>query len=291
MKFLQRSFIAVLMAAAFAACSDDGKEDTPTPEPTPDPTYRVVSFEENENVTDYLGQPVTLGRIDVYSSGSVAYSRDHVFWAKPYATEEDDNEQKYWQGPYFQALDGEVMFGGYYDDGTIWDMSMSGKVTDTWGGFVLSQQANKESSSSSYVDQFDVWATGGANGTSTFAVGYDSNTAGEGFMKPKEYNAPQIDFAKAVKPVCLYLANSTYTYTYFTGEATDSYAVRITGWLKGAEGKSVTCTLVDGATRVEDWVKVDLTSLGEVDKLTFKSLITAGTYTPCYFCLDDLTLE
>lgn len=288
-KSLFISAFACVAALAFVGCSkDDGKDN---PGPQPGPSYQVISFEAGENIKDYLEAPVELGHVDVYSAGAVAYSRDHVFWAKPYATEEDDNEQKYWQGPYFQALDGKVMFGGYYDDGTIWDMSMSGKVTDTWGGFVLSQHANMTATTSSWADQFDVWASGGANGSATFAVGYDSNTAGEGYMESKEYNAPQIDFAEKVKPVRVYLANSTYTYTYFKGEATDSYAVKITGWLSGVEGKSVTCTLVDGTTRVEGWIPVDLTELGEVDKLTFKTVIAAGSYTPCYFCLDDLCLE
>ena len=253
--------------------------------------YKRVSFESDEGMTDYLGESVALGHIDVYSSGNIAYSRDHVFWAKPYATEEDDYEQKYWQGPYFQVLDDKVMFGGYYNDGTVYDMTMSGKVSDTWGGFVLSQHANKEVATSDWTNQFDVWAEGGANGSATFAVGYDGNTAGAGWSEPQDYNAPQIDFAEAMKPVCVYLSNSTYTYTYFAGEATDTYAVKITGWLKDSEGKSVTCTLVDGTKRVEDWVRVDLSSLGEVDKLTFTSVIAAGTYTPCYFCLDDLYLE
>lgn len=288
-KSLFISAFACVAALAVVGCSKDDGEDNPGPQT--EPSYRIISFEADENIQDYLGEPVELGHIDVYSGGTVAYSRDHVFWAKPYATEEDDYEQKYWQGLYFQALDGKAMFGAYYDDGTLWDMSMSGKVTDTWGGFVLSQHANMTATSSDWTNQFDVWAEGGANDSSTFAVGYDSNTAGEGYMEPKEYNAPQIEFATAVKPVRVYLANSTYTYTYFTGEATDSYAVEITGWLNGTEGKTVTCQLVDGATRVSGWTPVDLSSLGEVDKLTFKSVIAAGTYTPCYFCLDDLYLE
>lgn len=255
--------------------------------------YKRVSFESDENITDYLGAPVELGHIDVYSYGAIVYSRDHVFWAKPYAAEEDDYEQLYWQGPYFQALNDMVMFGGYYNDGTLYDEN-GVAVTDTWGGFVLSQHANKtvpEDPNTNWYNQFDVWAEGGANGTVTFAVGYDSNTAGEGWSRPLEYNAPQIDFAEPVKPVRVYLANSNFTYSYFTGDASDSYAVKITGWLSGVEGKSVTCTLVDGATRVEGWIPVDLSELGEVDKITFKSVIAAGSLTPCYFCLDDLYLE
>lgn len=252
--------------------------------------YKRISFESDESMTDYLGEPVVLGHIDAYSSGNIAYSRDHVFWAKPYAVDEDDAGRKYWQGPYFQALNDKAMFGGYYNDGTSYN-GTSYPVTDTWGGFVLSQHVNKEATTSDWTNQFDVWAEGGANGSATFAVGYDGNTAGAGWSEPQEYNAPQIDFAEAMKPVCVYLSNSTYTYTYFTGEPTDTYAVKITGWLNGSEGKSVTCTLVSGTKRVEDWVRVDLSSLGEVDKLTFTSIIAAGTYTPCYFCLDDLYLE
>ena len=66
---------------ALVGCSDE-KDEGPAA-----PAYRVISFESDENLTDYLGAPVTLGHIDVYSSGAVAYSRDKVFWAKPYANE------------------------------------------------------------------------------------------------------------------------------------------------------------------------------------------------------------
>ena len=182
-----------------------------------------------------------LGHIDVYSAGTVAYSRDHVFWAKPYATEEDDYEQKYWQGLYFQTLDGKAMFGGYYDDGTLWDFSMSGKVTDTWGGFRLVAACQQDGCLVRLVRSVRCLGRGWSQRLVDLAVGHDSNTAGEGYMEPKEYNAPQIEFAEPVKPVRVYLANSTYTYAYFTGEATDSYAVEITGWLNGTEGKTVTC--------------------------------------------------
>lgn len=285
---MKRTFLTVMAvsaaAVAFVSCSDNKGGD-------PTPKYEVISFEESEKMVDFQGQPVALTTVDVYTNGSVAYSCEQVFWPKSYATEVDEYDQKYWQGPYFQTQSGSALFGGYYDDGTLWDYSETGAVTDVWGGFVLSQRTNTTATTANQSNQFDVWASGGARGTKTFAVGFDSNTAGEGYMQPKEYNAPQIDFATAVKPVRLYLANSAYTYAYFTGQATDSYAVQITGWLNGAEVKSVTCTLVDGATRVEDWVEVDLSEMGSVDKLTFKSLITPKTYTPCYFCMDELTIE
>ncbi len=311
---MKKILFALLAVAAFTACSDD--EETPPPtqddqaqnpsqdddtdnpdEPsqgddTEDPALHGerVSFETAEGLTDVNGEAVVLGPIDLYTSGAIAYSKEHVFWSKPYATEYDDYEQLYWQGPYIYALGGTVMLGGYYEDGTLWDMDNGEAVTDTWGGFVLSQHADMSATTSEMVSQFDVWAASGANNTPTFAVGYDANTAGAGFLEAKEYNAPRIDFARPVAPKHVYLANSTYVYTYFTGQDTDSFVVEITGWLEGVEGKKVEVKLIDGQTKVSDWTKVDLSSLGSVDKLTFKTVASAA-YAPCYFCLDELCFD
>lgn len=307
---MKKILFALLAVAAFAACSDD--DETPVPpqddqtqnppqddetdkpdEPsqgddTEDPAQgERVSFEAAEGLTDVYGEAVVPGPIDLYTSGVVAYSKEHVFWPKPYATEYDDYDQLYWQGPYICALDGTVMLGGYYDDGTIWDYADGEKVTDTWGGFVLSQHADMTAEKSDYTSQFDVWAASGANETKTFAVGFDSNTAGAGYLEAKEYNAPQIDFARPVAPNRVFIANSTYVYTYFTGKDSDSFVVEITGWLEGVEGNKVEVKLVDGRTKVADWTMVDLSSLGSVDKLTFKT-VASEVYAPCYFCLDDL---
>lgn len=273
--------LLLLAASALVACSDDDDDRTPRSE------YDVVSFESG--LTDPYGDPVVLGKIDLYASGVISYSKDWVFWPKSYAVETDDYDQYFWQGPYIYALDGAVMLGAYYDDGTLWDYANGEKVTDTWGGFVLSQHAGRPADKSGWELQFDAWAAQGADGTKTFAVGYDSNTAGAGWMPAKDYNAPQIDFTHAVKPASAYLANSAYTYTYFTGAEGDSFAVEITGWLNGVQGMTIACKLIDGASKVADWTKVDLTTLGEVDKLTFK-VVASDPMAPCYFCFDELAL-
>lgn len=272
-------------AAALAACSDD---DAPAPFVVC-PTGTRISFEASET-TDLYGEPAVCGKVDVYASGNLAYSKNKVFWAKPYAVETDDYDQLFWQGPYLYAADGVAMFGAYYDDGTMWDMQDGVKVTDTWGGFALSQECTQTVETGDWTLQFDAFAEQGANGTATFAVGYDSNTAGAGWMPEKEYNAPQIDFTMPVRPYRVFLANSAWVYGYFSGEAGDSFVVEITGWLGGQEGRRVTCKLIDGAQKTADWVMVDLSPLGEVDRLTFKTL-ASDTMAPCYFCLDDLCFD
>ena len=257
-------------AAALAACSDD---DAPAPFVVC-PTGTRISFEASE-MTDLYGEPAVCGKVDVYTSGNLAYSKNKVFWAKPYAVETDDYDQLFWQGP-------EV--------GTMWDMQDGVKVTDTWGGFALSQECTQTVETGDWTLQFDAFAEQGANGTATFAVGYDSNTAGAGWMPEKEYNAPQIDFTMPVKPYRVFLANSAWVYGYFSGEAGDSFVVEITGWLGEQVGRRVTCTLIDGAEKVSDWVMVDLSPLGEVDRLTFKTVVS-DPMAPCYFCLDDLCFD
>ena len=67
-------------AAALAACSDD---DAPAPFVVC-PTGTRISFEASE-MTDLYGEPAVCGKVDVYTSGNLAYSKNKVFWAKPYA--------------------------------------------------------------------------------------------------------------------------------------------------------------------------------------------------------------
>lgn len=282
---MKKLFLLAFAAAALAACSDDDSTDF-----TVCPHGSRVSFESEENLMNPDGKKVIMSKIDLYSGGTIAYSKENIFWAKDFAVETDDYDQLYWQGPYIYAFEGEVMFGGYYDDGTLWDTQDGEKVSDTWGGFVLSQNFNQSQVKSDWSYQFDVWAKQGANGTKTFAVGYDSNTAGAGWLEPKEYNAPQIDFAHPVKPYRVFIANSTYTYTYFSGEPTDSFVLEITGWKDDVKISTVSCKLIDGANKINDWVSVDLSVLGEVNKLTFKT-IASDISAPCYFCLDDLCFD
>lgn len=266
-KFLLLTFTAL----AFAACSDDNNN---LPAPPPESKYDLISFEASEHLMDVnTGEDVKLGdlTIKIYDGGEYTYH--NVFCAKAYATAEAD-----YDGYLFGTSDNKIWFGSCY-----------GLAYDSWGGIALSQMADKKAASESSFQQFSVWADGGANATATYAVMYDANTPTE--LYPEyltDYGYPTIDFAEARSVAYLYIANSTWVYNYFTGKDTDTYKVKITGSLAGVETSTQTVTLVAGTSKVSDWQKVDLTMLGEVDKLVFK--VIADVADPMFFCVDEIAL-
>lgn len=82
-------------------------------EPDPSELYDIISFEEEEGMTDIGGQKVTLGDIEVVG-GFAAGVHSNVFWAKPYAEYGDPDGI---MGltidlPLFTS-DGNVWFGSY----------------------------------------------------------------------------------------------------------------------------------------------------------------------------------
>lgn len=278
-----------LGALTFAACSDDDNRQPVMTEPT------VISFEEGEAMIDRLGDPVVLGRVQV--EGWTPFACEQVYWPKELANrigETDDKGQICLVGPYFYTADSGVGFGVNYNDGTSWDEAGE-KVTDTWGGIVLSRNCSRRRETDAVTQQFTAWAEGGANGTRTFAVAFDSNRAGEGFTPREAYNTPQIDFAAPCVPVRICLANSAYTFNYFTDdyftgerEAT-TYAVKITGSLGGKTTGEVVCTLLSSRERVTDWREVDLSALGAVDRLLLE-VVTEDSRAPMFFCMDELAV-
>lgn len=277
-----------LAALTFAACSNDD----PPVEPA---VQQVISFEQDEALVDKQGEPVLLGRVEV--EGWTPYACDGVYWPKALANrigERDDKGQIALIGPYFHTADGLAGFGVNYNDGTAWDQAGE-KVTDTWGGVVLSENCTRQRETAAVTQQFTAWTGGGANGTRTFAVGFDSNRAGEGFTPPQDYNSPQIDFARPCRPVRIYLANSAYTFNYFTedyfaGEkAATTYAVKITGSLAGVSTGEAVCTLLSAQARVTEWVGVDLSGLGTVDRLLLE-VVTEDGMAPMFFCMDELAV-
>lgn len=249
---------------------------------------RLISFEADEKMTGIDGNDVALRTISLVS-GSKTETFPNVYWAKEY-TEANDMRDKYDQlffaSPLFSTVDGNIWFSSYYCDCTIY-----GAQYDAWGGFVLSSNANKSVSASQagVANQFDAYAEGGANGSTIFAVCYDAKTAG--MAMSADCCWPQIDFMDGGHElVSIALANSTWTYNYFKGNAGDSYVIKIKGSLDGVETGEVQCPLVSGADKVDAWKTFDLTSLGRVDCVTF-SVASSAPYAPFYFCVDDIILK
>lgn len=277
-----------LAVLAITACSDDDNPPVPSA-----PT--VISFESGEALVDRLGEPVAPGRIQV--EGWTPFTCDGVYWPKALANrigERDEKGQICLIGAYFYTADGWAGFGANYNDGTSWDEAGE-QVTDTWGGLVLSRNCSRQREAAAVTQQFTAWADSGAAGTQTFAVGFDSNRAGEGFTPPEQYNTPQIDFRRPCVPVHVFLTNSAYTFNYFTEEyftgdkAATTYAVKISGSLGGKTTGETRCTLLSAQSRVVEWVKVDLSGLGTVDCLLFE-VVTEDGMAPMYFCMDELAL-
>lgn len=180
----------------------------------------------------------------------------------------------------FSTADGMASFLSYY----------SGDY-DAWGGIALAACPDKGSDAASLTQQFSVWADGGANGTSTYAVCYDSNTPTEAYpeyMTASGY--PTILFAEPRTVDHFYIANSTYVYKWFSGAETDHFEVKITGFKNDVEVGSTTETLVTPDSKLDGWRKVSLASFGEVDKLVFKVQGINVYADPSYFCIDEITL-
>ena len=202
------------------------------------------------------------------------YTYANAFCAKQYAVEAD------FDGMLFSTADQNLIFNAYYSS-----------LYDGWGGIGLSQMPDRNAAAPSSKQQFSVWADGGANGTSTYAVCYDSNTPTEAYpeyMTASGY--PTILFAEPRTVDHFYIANSTYVYKWFSGAETDHFEVKITGFKNDVEVGSTTETLVTPDSKLDGWRKVSLASFGEVDKLVFKVQGINIYADPSYFCIDEITL-
>lgn len=265
---MKNIFWIIAAAFAFVACSDD---DGPREKPF---DGEVVSFEASEHLLDAMtGNDVKLGPVTMSLMGMGDYTYANAFCAKQYAVEAD------FDGMLFSTADQNLVFNAYYSS-----------LYDGWGGIGLSQMPDRNAAAPSSKQQFSVWAEGGANATETYAVFYDSNSPTE--MYPEylsESGYPTIDLVEPRIVAHLYIANSTWVYNYFTGADTDSFQVKITGALGGVEKGSITETLVAGKSKLSGWRKVDLSSLGAVDKLVFKA-VCDYLADPTYFCIDEIGL-
>lgn len=271
---------ALLAALALAACSDDDDKDR-------DP-YPVISFETSEGMLDLEGRPVEPGDVTIAGEWAGGDFYD-VFCGKAYMTAEDASGD-FFDGLLFTTSDRQVGFGSYFTNNRLDPYG----AYDVWGGFVLSRNYSMRSNGGTADyrrDGFSAWAATGANGSDTFAIGYDN-----GFGDYR-YHTPKIVFAAPRKVASLYLANATVAAQYVSGREDYWFKVVATGYRKASDGKavagaSVEQMLISGRRVVEGWTRVDCTSLGEVDELRFRveSNDRTGDYLNCpaYFCIDEI---
>ena len=165
-----------------------------------------------------------------------------------------------------------------------------------WTGFACSSK--KDVVTPGYGNQYSVIAGSGAFKSRKFAIAYDSAT----ISIPKNIDYYSVKY--------LYITNSTYTYLALkngsdfnhdfsaTGNkgTADWFKVTIKGYKNNVQTGSVDYYLADfragKSILVKDWQKVDLSSLGQVDLLTFTfdSTDKSGIYlnNPAYACIDDI---
>lgn len=273
MKNWNRFLCVVLLAAAFAACSDD--DDAGKKPGAGD----VVSFEAGEGLVDPAGARVVLGDIEV--SGGTADGKHHrVFWAKG-----GNFPQAGYDGVLCSTADKKIAFGTYFmpDNG----------YGEYWSGFVLSGNFDKTIATFDYHDQFTSYTERGANGSSVCMIGYDGS-----YTDGPVYALPTVLFAEPRTVTHLYLANTAVTYNYAPSAvdpASFYYKIVVIGSLAGTETGRAECVLINGASKAKDWVRVDCSALGKVDRLEFKpasnDVNSYGLLVPAYFALDEIGYE
>lgn len=193
-------------------------------------------------------------------------------------------------GGSYKAFNGTVYtscgadFGCYYSN--EWG-------SDYCAGFTVSN--NTDMQTAGFTNQYSVYAAGGANGSSKFALAYyDSWSASAG----NDGAIPTVTFGEKVNPTSVWVNNNTYAYLWWTTGKPDSSAapamtdatLTAKGYADGSLVREVTFKLVDAAAKtvVGQWTSFDLTALGWVDKIEFH--YACDDYmAPAYFCLDDLS--
>lgn len=191
-------------------------------------------------------------------------------------------------GVYFNAIEiDDFNFQNLYVE-TEW----YGVVYSSWTGFAISSKT--DSVTAGYDNQYSVMAGKGALGSTKFAVVFDTAVV----VLPTD---------NLYSPKSVMLTNTTYAYKdmqngSFFGkqfEAGDWFKVIIKGYLGTAEVGSVEYYLADfrdgKSILSKEWKEVDLSSLGNVNYLTFSFDSSDkgdfGVNTPKYACLDNLTVE
>lgn len=166
-----------------------------------------------------------------------------------------------------------------------------------WSGFAVSSLT--DTLTAGYENQYSTIAGSGAGGSAQFALAYDSAVV---------YLRRSVDTKayKSVSPLSVMVTNSTYTYHTLKdgnmfasrfGEG-DWYKLIVRGYSESELTGTKEFFLADfrgGKTIiVADWTKVELSGLGEPDRLVFtfdSSDKTAGWMnTPAYACIDNLIL-
>ncbi len=172
--------------------------------------------------------------------------------------------------------------------------------SDYWNGFAISNKTDK--TTPGIDNQYSVYASSGADGSSQFAICYDYGSSAMSFAEGKAY---EIEYAYFNNSTCAYLAikdgNDGFGAVKGPFEAGDWFRLTATGYDaaggKTAEKEIYLADYRNGKAFVmSEWTKVDLRLLGKVNKVVFTLWSTdTGEYggfeymnTPGYCCIDNI---
>jgi hypothetical protein len=169
----------------------------------------------------------------------------------------------------------------------------------SWTGFAYSSKS--DSVTPGFTNMYSSANGKGAMNSATYAVAYISSFGGPTAISLKAE-------ARGKTVAGFYINNNTYAYqsmlngdSYskkFTSHDSDWFMLRTYGYFNGNITDSVDFYLADfrfadstKAYIVKSWQWLDLTSLGNVDSITFKLSSSDvgqwGMNTPAYFCMDN----
>lgn len=172
--------------------------------------------------------------------------------------------------------------------------SVSAAYGESWEGFSYSRLTNR--TTPGRINQYSVFASSGAYQSKNFAVVYDTYDSPTHFqfISDQSHQIKSVMVNNSTYAALSIKDGDTYSKQFENG---DWFKVIFTGYnVAGEAGKTVEFYLADyrdGKTFICDtWTKVDLQSLGSVNKvtITFDSSDKGeyGVNTPKYVCIDDL---
>lgn len=201
-------------------------------------------------------------------------------------------EESYWNGSDESGvfISGNVSFPNYFTD---W-----GDGVTSWSGFSVSNITDNETTG--YENEYSSITGSGVDGKPNYAVAYISD--------PETYENymafDMINDAEGNSVDGMYITNSTYAYYIIKDggdyndpfEEGDWFLATFTAFLNEEEAGSLEYYLADyrdGEQFILDyWEWIDLTSLGEVDKIEISlSSSDEGDYgmnTPSYICIGQV---
>ena len=216
------------------------------------------------------------------------------------------------------SIYGENLYGGAYAGYTDVVTDLSVKLLQEYfynGGIALSQW--NDTATAGYANQCSVFykdaATGfgGNKGSKTFAVSYGCDNSSYPYGADTR---PVIEFStEGVEKIFDHFYVNNSTYAYLSMKNGDSYCRKMSytdkDWFKltiygikkdGTVSGQIDFYLADFRTStskgiVDEWTKIDLTSLGAIHGLKFDMTSSIvgdyGSNVPSYFCFDDVTIK